>query len=202
MAEWSKAPDLGSGLSRRGFEPHLRQPFFGDGQKIRAFFSTAWAAASKQRDTKRPRRTVSASMARGPAHKKKRRARPARGGGGPHTPRKKTPKGDDARRKHIARRGPIGEHAGAAFGRAETTHAQHRNEAWSGATEIKMAAANQAALCGTKKRVTAKMRRDPISRGAGIKYEPIFPKRGKRKSQTALFILATLFLEPKSVKFG
>lgn len=33
MAEWSKAPDLGSGLSRRGFEPHLRQtrfqPIFG-----------------------------------------------------------------------------------------------------------------------------------------------------------------------------
>jgi hypothetical protein len=27
VAEWSKAPDLGSGLSRRGFEPHLRQAF-------------------------------------------------------------------------------------------------------------------------------------------------------------------------------
>lgn len=28
VAEWSKAPDLGSGLSRRGFEPHLRQTFY------------------------------------------------------------------------------------------------------------------------------------------------------------------------------
>jgi hypothetical protein len=27
VAEWSKAPDLGSGLSRRGFKPHRRQNF-------------------------------------------------------------------------------------------------------------------------------------------------------------------------------
>ncbi|CCD15781.1 unnamed protein product [Trypanosoma congolense IL3000] len=31
VAEWSKAPDLGSGLSGRGFEPHRRQVFSGLG---------------------------------------------------------------------------------------------------------------------------------------------------------------------------